>query len=1260
MVRRTKEGLKAEQKPKKKPKKKVRVAGKVIKRPETKQEREEFLKTARQALKTKNEKKLREVGSNLDSKFKKLIKKRGISIDRIQGLYKNLPDKIKNYMKFTPEQAKKEQKETLNRIEKKIKELEQERKQAREDEKEAQDEGVSEDAREAEAEQHSIEDAKEKWREIKKNIKDKGVINVDVAEFENEIKDFKEFRFEKEVAEEKFEREKEEAKRVRTTIKTPEGVITGLKNPVTGKFIPDAKGKNVSEFQDLKKQAGTTSTKALQELGLKKKKFQDAVKKATAGKNLSKEDLEAAKFLGVDSQKLRKLQEKGVENKKAANLFEKMLDKIEKGERPDTTKFFELGISDEKASKLATFVAKRGSERLKVGKPDGKKAAKLLSKIESNPRLAVDPSSKRQFYKSAVNYNIEKLRDKGFKDKFKKLDFSEPITKFQKEQEKIQDFIKESKKKVKEAEKDIKEKLKEQIGEQASSVATKVRQGQSVTPKQYRQYLDSVKKNQKNYADELINGIKSVYQLGGKGDKNLKDVIFNPERTASNAWKGFYDQGIKPLIKGYRTLQDAGLGAGQQLYNYGQKTYRYIKTDRGVPFDEDLKKAMKKTINLGEDTAKNTKKILDWTKNNPEKATWAAFVLGTNLLEKTGTKVTKGKDELLKLVRKKPGYVLGSVAGLLGLAETATLKGGGKLLSKLPKVNRVPKLERAGKKIMDTSESILGDRVKYGESRYKYKRNINKKSQKVNINTKGVLKKKNTPFEADTTLNYDLNNNKITGQVKYTVYKKGKPVTKTRNINLEIKDGFLLDTKSGKKIPFKETEFDDVAKRLKETRVKPKNVQKKIIEQEGAFKTGKLEGVTKDIKQFIREGKKIDVTKEKPVDIDVKARKKIEDAMQVSKGDKSAKTVVRKFADSKSDTLLNNEFRRKFLNAIDFDEDVIKGIDKRSSIGRKLGLNKNDAAKVIQRYTKDLKNGDLVQVKGDIKGYKTVKIGENARKPVRQTFKSGLQNVAGDVKKMLKSRKAEGRIKLGPNSLPNSTYKNFSDDILSKIGKTDLRVYVPDLDGYVYFPKNFNYNKIGFLSKALKGAGRSVSSFTGTKAKTKQPTKQATKKLPEQKGALKPKTRQSLKKSFKDKQTLRIRQDTKAKLPDRLKVRLNNNQINEIVKAPRLPKPKDAKGKRLLRDIDIPTPEKLPSNSRYTYNIKTKRGNTIATVDTGLTKNRAKKKIKDYLTNPKTKTNSATMIVSGITKKKDINPVSLKGFKSDSLGRFKILKYTKP
>lgn len=273
------------------------------------------------------------------------------------------------------------------------------------------------------------------------------------------------------------------------------------------------------------------------------------------------------------------------------------------------------------------------------------------------------------------------------------------------------------------------------------------------------------------------------------------------------------------------------------------------------------------------------------------------------------------------------------------------------LVSLVPKY-RIPMINKLVAKIIEDANS-----PQQARSIFNLKQNLVKGSGSIEIKTNG-LTQGNQKFSSTIKLAIRPVNKTLFGTITKTIGKK----TTTQKLSLKDKGSFYIDNKTGIKIPKSDKELSSV-------QIKTQRLKTKILGNEARL--------TADISGFITQGKKT-VKKEKifisptlTTSLSKTEKVKFERFLGTREGKRyiDFREKGKRVQDIKTSSIKSTKKKtskdwdkvNKFLEFIDFDKNIINGLDKRFRISYLLGLNKKSTQRFIKRYQQDILNGYIVK-----------------------------------------------------------------------------------------------------------------------------------------------------------------------------------------------------------------------------------------------------------------------------------------------------------
>lgn len=496
----------------------------------------------------------------LDSEFQKV--KSG-NLENLKKTLSNLPDNIKQYMSVTEKKLQEQQDKRIDRIKTKIKKVEEQENRAREDYKEAR---YRTEKRELQKFKSRLEEGE--IFDLKKAFD----VADDVGRQEERKERAKEQRREARKRQERKRLESldlpEEGKVRRTNIKTGDKTITGSIDS-KGNFSPDAESRK--KYEDFKKSTNIKSNKIdfVSKVADSKKISTIA---SDPSKSLSNKDLERAKNLGLDVNKIKNLD-------KRSSQFAEETNKILKNKNYNfnSKNLFNKGLNAKEVNALLTLYETRNQGNLEQMKDLS--IQQFFQKLD-DPNISVDKTSLTQAYKSAVNKNLSDIGASPLK-------FKEDINQFKSAANVVNDFNK----KLRSAD------LRKTIGERGLAVKdlnlskgtlNKIITGKALNEKEQTEFWKKsikkglVKLNKITEGRLSLQGLINVFAK--KGAKNYAEILINRKEAGEknpllNDLKNVKTSTINAVKN--RDLSKVGVGALKEIGD----TLNFILGVKGITID---------------------------------------------------------------------------------------------------------------------------------------------------------------------------------------------------------------------------------------------------------------------------------------------------------------------------------------------------------------------------------------------------------------------------------------------------------------------------------------------------------------------------------------------------------------------------------------------------------------------------------------------------------------------------------------------------
>jgi len=640
-----------------------------------------------------------------------------------------------------------------------------------------------------------------------------------------------------------------------------------------------------------------------------------------------------------------------------------------------------------------------------------RKAKEKYEKKTHMQKLAAETKRKGEAYaKQQRREQEDKRRWEEAKKKLTKIEGRKDLTILEKNQAKrkvlgLVSGISETqirKRQIFKLSKQAKKDLSKQLNVNINSIENKALTGQSLTPKEKREFV----------ALKQAQGDK----LEGEQYEIAKTIISAPVNYGKNLRIRFEAGENNPL---FNDIKKFGVGAFKEVKEYADfgklivkipvkavsGSYNYGKSLGKNLVEGDKKKLIRDIKNITKGTGKgiiNTYNkggdVLSYVAKNPVKTS----MILTAAAEK-GFKFVKNS------IQKNPAEFLGRAT--VFVFGGAVVGKATKTISTAKYLGKVQKVINKGIKTFNKGlggkvfNRLLGNVVQDYTTKYNYIQNLKTGTVKIILKTKGQLKNLNK-FESVTTLRLNPKTKTLVGSITTKTRKGKKIITAKQNINLIQKAGFFLDKKTGLKIPIDFLDLKNI-KVTKKIKTLGTLADARIVNVKG---TDVVAGTRKvaTTKILEHEGKKIVKTKQALVSLAQSQNRKIkhlDDYMTVKRaGD--VKTILKK--PSKKLNKIDFDKLNQFLDVMNYDENIIAGLDKRGRVARALGLNKADAAAFVRKADKLIKHdGTIISFTG-----KRTASGIISKTPVK-TFGFGPAFALQNPTLLQKAKKTERGVKLG-------------------------------------------------------------------------------------------------------------------------------------------------------------------------------------------------------------------------------------------------------
>lgn len=997
------------------------------------------------------------------------------------------------------------------------------------------------------------------------------------------------------------ERKAKGADLTRTTLKLGGQVITGFTNVRTGEFLPSGIGDNKRKFDEIKTAFGTNKTKEIREIATRPE----------VKRELSK--------LKTEARKLSVARSKQLINEARAKRY---IDNINKtGKKPNARELFKLGFNSEQVTQIIsayeTGAGLKGKQKLDV------------SKIFENltPTRTTDYNTQVSAFKIQVNKILEQAGEK-------KVPLTSPVSSFEKAYSKL---LKQREENLNKIVSGTKKDLTRQIKNNLFSIENKLRTKQTLTPNELKILANNQSKLKDDFKKNLVTRLikkpaeyvayLSIRQKQGEKNPLLKDV--------RSFGRGVSDSLIKPFVElgkfvAVTVPQKSGAALGRYSADVSKEGLTKIKSD--------IKKVAEQIIKRKIGAGKTPSRIGNAIKEIQKNENLAKLILYGGLIAAPlafGKIIKRGGESVTQFYKKNPAYALGFAVGALVPIPAE------KIRRVTSAVNQ--RALRVANTVISDVERIL-PRLRPISYTGRYTANVNTATggALVRYVINGLLEN-NKKFNAVLTLRLDNISKSVLGNIKTTVGGR----TSTRNINLRDEGAFFIDKATNTKFP----------KTTLSSRQFVENVKRIKLKQEGQLSriSPTFEGQIR-FSRIKKERERLVGTEKGRVALTQTKAGRLEEAKGISTATKKyiqekrekvksapIKTIFRK--NRKQRTPLDDEKIRQFLEFIDYDKDIINGIDKRTRLALTLGLNKKSVQNLQKKIDQDILEGYIQKVKsnaiftGEFRKFRNSKFGLGVSFLLDTLDK--IPNLTGKGARFLINKKAQAKLPaLQRQILSQLKIKN------NKISSPELiRIKTPSLDSFIYVPRKLGRLKlprknlkIGLLfSKVANLYKRLYNIKTSTVLKLENKFAESLKKASE---VIKIKT--SAKKSVQ-KTTPQTKTVSKVKQTQRTRTKQVPKIKSTAPRKPRLPKLIRTPRGRLKAKLPTPNQKrgipKLNKGERYTYDIflgKTGSGKK-ALLKTKLPKNLALKKAYEAISSGKFPLGqSFTLRIAGKTAKSDI------------------------
>lgn len=571
---------------------------------------------------------------------------------------------------------------------------------------------------------------------------------------------------------------------------------------------------------------------------------------------------------------------------------------------------------------------------------------KIYKKLEDKT-IAVDNSTSATVFKASVNnalaYEFEQP-----------LPLSASLDKYNERLKKLEEDIKNNETKLRSSiVKNIttqtanfsNKSFKELTNKEKSILQNKFLTGQSVTPKEQKLQEELIKEQNKKLTKSQIQNGKNFILAPVNYGKNLVVRFENGEKNpflndVTNFSKGV-GKGLKQIF--VDPIVDS--------YEYGTKL---------------VKRAEKNNTSANKILKQDIKKLSSTIKDGTTFA--AKNPIATGLI--VGAAVGAGLSLTKKEYKKNPAQTLGVAVAYL--FPGTLIKTGGKIV----------RADKAYQKLMQVK--------KYSKNSFKVSQSLTTGKLKVQGDIKGDLLV-GGKFNSKYTLNYNPTTKTYTGSIKTTARKE----TITQKLKFKDEGAYYLDEITGEKFPKSKLPITQRNIKIKETTIEPKSRTTLIQNNNVLFKD------EADIKvvltSILNNTKTVTQRNSSAVKlIDAETKKVIKAiANQFSKTSKKTKVAKPKKINKKEEKALED-----FLKSIQYDKELLNGLDKRKRLAIALGLRKDSKlikaieqivtqdgkVKVIVREAKAVLKGNITTGTKPIKKVKLKTTKFNLKKNKKGSF----------------------------------------------------------------------------------------------------------------------------------------------------------------------------------------------------------------------------------------------------------------------------------
>ncbi len=707
--------------------------------------------------------------------------------------------------------------------------------------------------------------------------------------------------------------------------------------------------------------------------------------------------------------------------------------------------------------------------------------------------------------------------------------------------------------------------------------------------KKFNSWVKKNKSKKSHHSSSRSSSSKSSSSRSSSSKLNIKKNIFGNDILQSTIPKT-----TKKETKTNKTQKVSGSMEAPKKETLWGKFNKFITPSKK---DSKLSRGLKGVAKFGTDAAVGT-----------------ADALKTGSLAAVGNKKAQNKIK----------------GGMIALTQGSTWRNMGSSLGRMVQSND-PYQKTQG--LLTIATMVSGPKVSFtkkikfidGESKFKSKYNIKTEKNSLIYEKKGISETGEKVI-SKTNLKQDPKTGEVKGDIVYSI--NGKKYK--QNIHLKDKGGYYQDIKTKKRIAKTSKLPDEIKKDITEIKTKQHSKDSLVIEGKKVYKKSSRT-IEKTRHQEVLKKRKTrksgDIVYDKTTKITKKETqidyindlskkgKKIKPALDVlsifEKSSKTGKTIASIKGKTKTSVLLDikKSIKKKgiseteiknFLKSIDYDKELINGLDKRTRLAKALGLRKNSKKlKTFEMYIKD-GLGVKIERKGTITSKGKGKLGGQT------SYHAGLNGV--------------------------SRTKKLTKKELKDLGKIGEKIDIPEIE-----------LKIKKL-RSIRGLGLIPTS------KIDSLIKKLGKKLDKLKKDNEQKPKKENKKDNKKKQENKKnnKKDNKQKQDNKQKPKNSNSNTNDGTSTNLIPPKLDTPKIKFIpkEKLKIPKLEfktKIPKGYRLSFDILYREKGKVKSLGTKLPLNRALAKATSLI--DKTTSASMEIKINGITKLKDSNkPKTLSKF----------------